>query len=307
MVSTAQRVQPYTVLRLNRQAPYYKWLVASIVLLAGGTQVFTGTSVNLAIPRLMAAFGTDLASTQWVATGYLITRTLVIPILGWLGSVLGNRNLFVLIMAGFVVTSIGCGLATSLSMLVGFRLLQGLVMGPMEGLTAVILVQVFPPRQRGLALGLRSIGWSMGQIVFYIVGGYLMEQVSWRVIFFLGIPTGIISTVLVWLVLPQQQESQGEPVDYPGLLALGGFLIPFLLALSFGRNSDTAVSTLVWLGLGALAGGSLFIWRELVTPFPAVNLRLFRLPAFGLLCVVGLACSDCGPGQRCCPWYDASA
>ncbi len=65
MVSTAQRAQPYTVLRLDRQAPYYKWLVASIVLLAGGTQVFTGTSVNLAIPRLMAVFGTDLASTQW--------------------------------------------------------------------------------------------------------------------------------------------------------------------------------------------------------------------------------------------------
>lgn len=117
MATSKPRAQPYTLLPLNTQTPQYKWLVTAILLLAGGTQTFAGNSVNLAIPRLMAAFGTDLATTQWVTTGFLITRTLVIPILGWLGGVMGNRNLFVAIMCGFTLCSIGCGLATSLPML----------------------------------------------------------------------------------------------------------------------------------------------------------------------------------------------
>ncbi len=284
MATAATPVQPTTFLRLDTQAPYYKWLVASIVLLAGGTQTFAGTSINIIIPRLMAAFGTDLGTTQWVATGFLLTRTMVMPLLGWLGGVLGYRNMFVAIMAGFVITTIGCGLSTSLSMLVGFRLLQGLILGSMEGLTTVIMLSVFPSHQRGLALGLRSIGWSTGQVVFYALGGYLVEQVSWRLVFFLGVPTGIAATILGLLVLPQRREDQGTPVDYYGLLALGSFRVPLLLAISWGRDNNTATSTLLLLGLGALTGVSLFILRELRTPFPVVNLRLFRLPTFRLVC-----------------------
>jgi len=124
MAQAAQRTHPQTLLSLNTQTPRYKWLVAGIVLLTCATQIFSGTSLNVAIPRLMVTFGTDLATTQWVATGFLVTRTLVIPLLGWLGSMLGNRNLFVIIMAGFVVSSLGCGLSTSLPMLVAFRMLR---------------------------------------------------------------------------------------------------------------------------------------------------------------------------------------
>ena len=285
MATTAIRAQPTTFLRLDTQAPHYKWLVATIVLVAGATQIFAGTSLNIAIPRLMAAFGTDLAATQWVATGFLLTRTLVMPLFGWLGSMIGNRNMFVAIMTGFVLTTAGCGLATSLPMLIAIRMIQGLILGTMESLTAVILVTVFPTHQRGLALGLRSVGWSAGQVIFYVAGGYLIEQVSWRLVFFLGIPTGIAAIVGGWLVLQQQRESRNEPVDHLGLLTLGGFLVPLLLMISWGRDSTTEVSTLVLLGLCAVVVGGLFVVRELCTPFPAVNVRLFRLPGFRLVCL----------------------
>lgn len=284
MAITAESSQSYTLLALDTQAPGYKWLVAAIVLVAGATQTFAGNSVNLAMPRLMAAFGTDLATTQWVTTGFLITRTLVIPILGWLGTVMGNRNLFVAIMVGFVLSSVSCGLATSLPMLIVLRLIQGFVLGPIEGLTAVIMVQTFPPHQRGLALGLRTVGWSAGHIVSFTLGGYILEQLSWRLIFFMGVPTGILSAVLGLLMLPQQRECRGEPVDSLGLMLLGGFLVPLLLAISLARDSSTAVSTVVLLGLGAIAGGGLFVVWELWTDFAAVNLRLFRLPAFRYVC-----------------------
>ena len=277
--------RPSTVLALDINAPSYKWLVAAIVLVAGGTQTFAGNSVNLAIPGLMAAFGTDLATTQWVTTGFLITRTLMIPILGWLGAVMGNRNLFVAIMVGFVVSSIGCGVATNLPMLVFFRLLQGIALGPMEGLTAVILVQTFPARQRGLALGLRTVGWSAGHIISFTLGGYFVEHVSWRLIFFMGLPTGVLSVLLGLLMLPQQRDAHREPVDYPGLMFLAGFLVPLLLAISLARDRNTAVSTMVLLGIGAASGGGLFILWELLTRFPAVNLRLFRRPGLRSVCI----------------------
>jgi EmrB/QacA subfamily drug resistance transporter len=284
MVQAAQRAHPHTLLSLDTQTPRYKWLVAGIVLLCCATQIFSGTSLNIIIPRLMVTFGTDLSTTQWVATGFLVTRTLIIPLLGWLGSMLGNRNLFVVIMVGFVVTSVGCGLSTSLPMLVGFRLLQGFVMGPMEGLTAVILVQAFPPQQRGLAIGLRSIGWALGELFFYTVGGYLFDHISWRMLFFLGIPSGIAVAVLGLLVLPQDTEMRSPSVDYLGLVFLAVFLVPLLLVISLGRDSETAASTFIMLGLSALIGGGLFIAREWRAAFPAVNLRLFRQPVFCFLC-----------------------
>ncbi|MEE8291592.1 MAG: DHA2 family efflux MFS transporter permease subunit [Candidatus Tectomicrobia bacterium] len=281
---TTAAAEPTTFLRLDTQAAHYKWLVASIVLVAGATQTFAGTSVNIIIPRLMSAFGTDLGTTQWVATAFLLTRTLVMPLLGWLGGIMGNRNMFVAMMVGFVVTSAGCGLATSLPMMIGFRLIQGLVLGSMEGLTTVILVGAFPASQRGLALGLRAIGWSAGQVVFYALGGYLVEELSWRLIFFLGIPSALIAAVGGWLILPQHREYKGEPVDYLGLMALASFLVPLLLAISFGRDSSTETSTLVLLGCGALTGGALFVLRELLAPYPVVNLRMFRVPVFRLIC-----------------------
>ncbi len=342
--ATTTPAQPTTFLQIDTQAPHYKWVVAAIVLLAGATQTFAGPTINIAIPRLMAAFGTDLAQTQWVATAWLLTRTLVMPrpsktahrpcplldlqraqtqqswafqcdmtgpnckefgqngvldspghaLARWLGGMLGNRNLFVGIMVGFVITTAGCGLATSLPMMITFRLAQGLVMGTAEGLTAVIMVTVFPPHQRGMALGLRAVGWSAGQVIFYTAGGYLMEEVSWRLIFFIGIPTGVIAAVAGFLVLPQQRDYKGEPVDSWGLAALGSFLVPLLLFISFGRDDNIATSTLTWLAIAALVGGGLFVARELMTPHPAVNLRLFRLPIFRIICVTAffnnLAC-----------------
>lgn len=280
--SSATRAHPGVW--VNTETTYYKWLVAGTVLLAGATQTFAGNSVNLAIPRIMAAFGTDLTTTQWVTTSFLITRTLMVPILGWLGGFLGNRNLFICSMLGFVMASIGCGLAVNLPMLIAFRLMQGFVLGPLEGLTVVLLIHAFPLHQRGLAIGMRTIGWSTGQIVSFTVGGYLLEEVSWRMIFLIGIPGGLASAMLGFMFLRQEREFKGIPVDYGGLLALATFLVPLLLLISFGRRDDTETWTLLMLAGVALTGSIAFVARELLAAFPAVNLRLFRNPSFCLLC-----------------------
>ncbi len=284
MAQTGSAAGQHTVLRVDTQTPYYKWLVATIVVIGGATQVFAGSSVNLAIPRMMATFGAELATAQWVATGFLLARTLIMPVLGWLGAYVGNRNLFVAIMAGFVVSSIGCGLSTSLPMLIGFRILQGLILGPIEGLSTVLLVQVFPANQRGLALGLRTAGWSGGQVIFFVIGGYFIEEISWRLVFFLGLPIAVVSATLGFLFLPQFREAKGEPVDFAGLTFLGSFLVPLLLAISFARDNETAYATLILLGLAALVGGACFVIWELFTDYPVVNLRLFKNTPFRFVC-----------------------
>lgn len=284
MAQTGCAAEQRTVLAVDTRAPHYKWLVATIVVIGGATQVFAGSSVNLAIPSMMATFGAELATAQWVATGFLLARTLIMPVLGWLGAYVGNRNLFIAIMVGFMLTSIGCGLSTSMSMLIGFRILQGLALGPMEGISTVLLVQAFPADQRGLALGLRTAGWSAGQVIFFVIGGYFIQEVSWRLVFFLGLPIAIVSAILGFLYLPQYREARGEPVDFAGLTLLGGFLVPLLLAISFARNNETAISTLVLLGLCCLVGGISFVLRELFSAYPVVNLRLFRNVPFRFVC-----------------------
>jgi DHA2 family multidrug resistance protein len=271
MTQSSSAARRHTGVWVDTQTTYYKWFVAGTVLLAGATQTFAGNSVNLAIPRIMAAFGTDLTTTQWVTTSFLITRTLMVPILGWLGGFLGNRNLFICSMLGFVVASIGCGLAVNIPMLIAFRLMQGLVLGPLEGLTVILLINAFPPHQRGLAIGMRTIGWSTGQIVSFTIGGYLLEEVSWRMIFLIGIPGGLASAMLGFMFLRQEREFKGIPIDYAGLLALATFLVPLLLLISFGRRDDTETSTLLLLAGTTLAGSVAFVARELLATFPAVN------------------------------------
>jgi DHA2 family multidrug resistance protein len=191
--------QQSTLLPSNTQSSHYKWLVAAIVLIAEGTNTFAGNSINLAVARLMAHFGTDLAETQWVSTSFQTARTLVVPILGWLGALLGNRNLFLAMMVGVLISTVGCGLSSSLGMLIGVRLLQGLALEPMEGISAVTLVEAFPPQQRGLALGLRALGWSAGQVISFTIGGYFIQEISWRLI-------------LLWAI-----SSSTEPVCSPSL------------------------------------------------------------------------------------------
>lgn len=117
----------------------------------------------------------------------------------------------------------------------------------------------------------------------FTLGGYCLEQLSWRMIFFLGIPSGIVAAILGLLLLPQRREYRGTPVDYPGLLALAMFLVPLILGISWARRDDADTSTLLLLGLATVVGSGLFITRELWAQFPVVNLRLFARPAFSCL------------------------
>jgi MFS transporter, DHA2 family, multidrug resistance protein len=160
-----------------------KWLI-SITLFLGTLSVGLSVSaVNIAIPTIMSSLGVSLNLIQWVLTGFMITRTVLIPSVGWLGARFGDRNLFIASTTIFTVGSLFCAFSWNAESLIFFRIVQGLGAGPLLGVSLAIMFDAFPRHERGLAMGLFMTGWSLGPFFGPLLGGYLTEHVHWRAIF----------------------------------------------------------------------------------------------------------------------------
>ena len=214
----------------------YKWWVAVTVTLSAFLVVMNNATVNVALPQLMTTFGLNLDAAQWVITGYMIAGATLVPTVGWLGNRFGNRTLFLVSLGIFVISSGLCGLAWNGPSLVFFRVLQGLGGGPITPMAMVFLVSVFPPHQRGLAMGLYGMGMSFGPAVGPVLGGYVTEYLNWRMVFFMNVVPGALCMALVFLVIPKAQEMVRRSLDLAGLVTLVVFLVSLLVALSQGHR-----------------------------------------------------------------------
>jgi DHA2 family multidrug resistance protein len=183
------------------------------------------STVNVTLPPMMTAFGLNIDQAQWVITAYMIASAVLIPTVGWLGSRLGNRNLLLVSLLVFVGSSALCGLAWSGSTLIVFRVLQGIGGGPITPMVMVFLSAVFPERQRGLAMGLYGMASAFGPAVGPVLGGYVTEHLSWRMVFYMNIMPGIVCIALVLLVIPNTRETARPSLDIAGLLTLAVFLV----------------------------------------------------------------------------------
>ncbi len=161
-----------------------KWLVATAILAGQLTISFGMFAVVVALPRIMTAFGADLNAIQWVMTGYLISRAVPMPALGWLSGLMGNRNLYVIGVLGATTRTALCGFAWNSESLILFRILQGALGAPAMGMGMVLIYEAFPARQRGMAMGLILLVGSLGPTIGPSLGGYLVQEISWRAIFF---------------------------------------------------------------------------------------------------------------------------
>ena len=164
--------------------PSYKWWVTATVMLGAFLVVVSGATVNVALPPIMTTFSMNLDQVQWVITAYMIASAVLIPTVGWLGNRLGNRNLFLLSLLTFISGSALAGLAWSGGALIFFRLVQGVGGGPLIPMAMVLLNEAFPPRERGLAMGLFGLAAAFGPAVGPVIGGYLTDYLSWRAVFY---------------------------------------------------------------------------------------------------------------------------
>jgi EmrB/QacA subfamily drug resistance transporter len=263
-------------LPLQATTPSSRWVLAVTILLGQVTLAFSMFAVAVALPNIMSALSADVTTIHWVMTGFQIARTVPMPALGWLSSLVGPRNLYIGGLFLTVLSTMCCGLAWNLESLIFFRVLQGLGAAPAQVTGMVILYEAFPAGQRGLVLGLILLAGSLGPTIGPSLGGYLVQEYSWRAMFYLSLPTAVVSFILTPLVLPRKEKPPRPAFDIWGLASMAIWVVALLLAMSQGQREgwDSAYIRTLFTISGVFFG--LFLLLELLGKHPFVELRLYR-------------------------------
>ncbi|MBI4641052.1 MAG: DHA2 family efflux MFS transporter permease subunit [Candidatus Tectomicrobia bacterium] len=269
------------------QHPQYKWFVTASLMTGTVASAIAQTSINLALPKMMTDLRVDVDEIKWVLTGSMITMAIMTQTVGWLGNRLGNHRLYIMCLLFFITGSALCGLAWSANSLIFFRIFQAFGNGPMFPTAMTILYSTFPPRERGMALGIFMSSWTLGSTIGPTIGGYLVEHISWRSIFYLNLPAGILAIVLCLMILPRGQEESKKSLDLWGFLTMATCVVSFLLAVSQGQKEGWDSSYILTLFTLAVVFLLLFLARELTAKEPLVELRLFRNIGFTMASIVG--------------------
>jgi EmrB/QacA subfamily drug resistance transporter len=267
------------------QGASHWWPTCGVMLGALTVSLNIGV-LNVAIPSMMSSLSTDLDRIQWVQTGYQIVQAILIPAVGWLGTRLGTKRLFLLSTLLFTAGSALCGLAWDVHSLIFFRILQGIGGGTITPLGMSILYSTFPPDKRGLAMGLYNFSFSFGPAIAPALGGHLIEVLNWRAIFYINVPVGLLSAGIVLFTMSTTQEQRARSFDVVGVFTMASFLILLLLAVSEGRRYGWSSQMIVTLFL--LSGMSLaaFVIAALNTKQPFVEVRLYKNLPFAMGCLI---------------------
>ena len=253
------------------------------LLLAALDQTIVGT----AIPRIVADLN-GLDRLAWVTTAYLVTSTTMTPIAGKLGDLFGRKPFLLVGMIGFVAASALCGLSQDMTQLIVFRGIQGIFGGVLFATVFTVIGDLFPPDQRGKAQGLFGAVFGLSSVVGPTAGGFITDHWSWRWVFEVNIPVGIVAVAVVMAGLPYvRSKASWRDIDFWGALTLAAGVVPMLIALSITR--DHAWTSPQVLGLLAFAAAMLaaFVFVESRVEHPIVPLELFRNPTFTVSMIVG--------------------
>ena len=267
-------------------SPYYKWFVLANVMLGTFMAVLDGTIVNVGLPKIMAAFGVSLDTIQWVITGYMLAMAAMLPTSGWLADKFGYKRVYFWGLLLFTVGSLFCGMSHNEVSLITSRIIQGLGGGIVQTLGMAIVVREFPPTQRGVALGFWSIASAASVSFGPLIGGYLVDNYGWQLIFDVNVPVGFFALLFTVIIQREVKNPNTRKFDLLGFLSVITFLPVLLYALTEGNaaaNSEGWSAPYILLCF-AISGIALviFITRELTTSHPLINLRLLGYHNFGL-------------------------
>ncbi|MGH3789457.1 MAG: MDR family MFS transporter [Pseudonocardiaceae bacterium] len=253
------------------------WGLPLMVLIAGMFMSILDTSiVNVAIPSIQNEFGGTTDDVQWVVTGYTLTLGVVVPTTAWLSDRFGLTRVYNLALLAFAAGSALCGLAWNLNSLVLFRILQAVPGGILPVITLSILYRIVPRDRLGAAMGLYGLGIVGAPAVGPTLGGYLVEYVDWRQIFYINVPIGILGAVASVLVLQQFPKVAGRRFDVLGFLTVGGGLFALLLAASEGSSWGWDSYPILGLFTYGVLSLALFVVIELEVADPLLDIRIFR-------------------------------
>ncbi len=256
-----------------------KWVVAGTVLLGTIMAVLDSSVVNVALPNMSGTLGATIEEITWVVTAYILAQVIMMPMTALLSARFGRKTFYMVSVAAFTVASMACGAARSMETMVLFRAAQGAASGVMITVSQAILRESFPPEEQGTAMGLFGIGTVLAPAFGPTLGGWLTDQYSWPWVFYVNVPIGAVALLLVsrFVEDPPYLVRQKGAIDWTGIAAMTVGLGSFQLMLEKGQDKDWFQSSfIVWLAVISLVGLVLFIWREVRTSRPAVDLSLFR-------------------------------
>src|SRR5271169_361927 len=259
------------------------WLIAFTVMLATFMEVLDTSIANVALPHIAGNLSAGVDESTWVLTSYLVSNAIVLPLTGWFSKLFGRKSFYMSCVLIFISSSFLCGVATSLPMLVLFRVLQGAGGGGLQPVSQAILVESFPRAKQGMAMAVYGMGVVVAPIVGPTLGGWLTDNYSWRWIFFINIPVGLLSLFLTSTLIHDPPHVTREEVrkrvriDYIGLGLLGVGLGFLQVVLDKGQRDDWFGSPfIVWCSILCAAGLIGAIVWELRQQNPVVELRLFK-------------------------------
>ncbi len=266
------------------------WLIAATVALAAFMEVLDTSIANVALPHISGNLGASTDQGTWVLTSYLVSNAIVLPLGAWASSVLGRKNFFLFCIVVFTISSFLCGAAPSLPLLLLFRVMQGAGGGGLQPMAQAIMADSFEPHQRGQAFALYGLVAVLAPSIGPTLGGWITDNFSWRWIFFINIPVGMLAFLLVTRLVDdppwiKPDRSLIKNMDYIGLgfltIAMGGMQI----MLDKGEENDWFSSHFIQFFAVLFIGGmiGLVLW-ELHTKKPIINLRLFRYKNFAICC-----------------------
>ena len=256
-----------------------KWFIAVAVALGALLEVVDTSIVNVALDEMQNSLGATLSQVSWVVSSYAVANVIILPLTAWLGHRFGKKRYFVFSLIAFVGASVLCGMSTNLPTLIVARVLQGLGGGGLLAKAQAILFETFPKSQQAMAQAFFGVIVIAGPAIGPTLGGYIVTNIDWRWIFFINVPIGVAAVSMCLTFLPADREGDRDTgsVDWIAIALLATGLGSLQTVLEEGQSEDWFDSRfIVAFFVAAVLGLVLFIWRELVSDHPVVDLRVLR-------------------------------
>ncbi len=280
--------QPQAIPNIN------PWLIAIAVMSSTFMEVLDTTVVNVSLPHIAGNLSASTDEATWTLTSYLVANAIILPMTGWLAGRFGRKRLLMMAVTGFTVASFFCGLAPSLGFLIVFRIIQGACGGGLQPLSQAVLLESFPPEKRGQAMAFWALGIVVAPMLGPVAGGWLTDNYSWRWVFYINVPIGVIAILLTQAFVfdPPYLRREKTGIDYWGIGLLVVGMGSLQIMLDKGQEEDWFGShfivTLLVLTVIGLAG---LIIRELKARHPIIDLSVFKYRSYAvgtfLMTVVG--------------------
>ncbi|NEW06929.1 DHA2 family efflux MFS transporter permease subunit [Paenibacillus sp. SYP-B3998] len=282
MSTTATAASSPAVEQQEEKITGYQWLALMVLILGTFLAILDNSLMNVAIPKLMAVFGSTSTEIEWVVTGYMLASAVVVPMGGFLSDRFGYKTTFLSTVIGFIIGSILCGIAWSDTSLIIFRIIQGLGGGFIMPVGMAMLYQIVPRSKIQVAMGIWGIAAMAAPAMGPTLSGYLVDNFSWRYLFYINVPIGIVAVVLGFIILKETPKREGLKFDYLGCVLSMIVFSTLLLALTDGQSDGWTSLYIVSLFFISFFSFVLLIWVELGKENPILDFRLFKNPIFTL-------------------------